>query len=66
MLLPGDGSADFVKYFRMLLATGYRGPAVVEVASVIFRAPGYDPIVTAEKCYRVLSRALAEAENSPA
>jgi sugar phosphate isomerase/epimerase len=61
MLLPGDGTTDYVKYFRLLQSTGYRGAVVVEVSSMLFRVPGYDPIATAEKCHRFLSRAMTEA-----
>lgn len=61
MLLPGDGVMDYAKYFRLLQSTGYRGAVVVEVSSMVFRAPGYEPIAAAEKCYRTLSRAMTEA-----
>lgn len=60
-LLPGEGAVDYVKYFRLLQDTGYRGAVVVEVSSLIFRVPGYDPVATAEKCYPPLARAMREA-----
>ena len=61
MLLPGDGVVDYVKFFRLLQSTGYRGAVVVEVSSMLLHLPGYDPVATAEKCHRTLARAMAEA-----
>jgi inosose dehydratase len=60
-LLPGDGVVDYPRLFRLLSRTGYNGPVVVEVSSMIFRQPGYDPIATAEKCHRFLHRALTDS-----
>jgi len=60
-LLPGEGRVDYVKLFRLMDETGYRGPVVAEVSGMIFRQPGYDPVAAAEHCHRVLARALAES-----
>jgi sugar phosphate isomerase/epimerase len=59
MLLPGDGRTDYRALFRLLRSAGYRGPVVVEVSSMIFNQPGYDPVVAAEKSYVALTKALA-------
>lgn len=64
MLLPGDGVVDYPKLFRLLQTSGYAGPVVAEVSSMVFRQPGYDPVATAEKCYRVLSEAMKAANVS--
>jgi len=58
-LLVGEGRIDYVKYFRVLRELKYTGPILVEVSAQIHRLPGYQPIPTAEKCYAVLSKALA-------
>lgn len=60
-LLPGDGSIDYLAYFRLLARSGYRGPIGVEVSSMLHRAPGYDPVQTANLCYRRLAPRIAEA-----
>lgn len=60
-LLAGEGHVDYVKLFKLIDASGYRGPVVAEVSSMIFKQPGYDPVVAARKCHDVLTRALDEA-----
>lgn len=60
-LLPGEAHFDYPHLFRLVADSGYVGPVVSEVSSMIFRQPGYDPIVTAQKCHEVLARALADA-----
>lgn len=59
-LLPGEGTIDYPRYFRLLDTLNYTGPAIVEVSAQISSRPGYDPVRTAEQCYAVLRRA-AEA-----
>jgi sugar phosphate isomerase/epimerase len=58
MLLPGDGRTNYRTLFRLLRSSGYRGPVVVEVSSMIFNQPGYDPVRAAEKSYAALTAAL--------
>jgi inosose dehydratase len=60
-LLPGDGSTDFARYFRLLRESGYRGALVAEVSSQIFSVPGYEPLAAAERCYRALAGPVAAA-----
>lgn len=65
MVLPGEGGVDYTAFFRMLRRTGYAGPVVAEVSAMVFRQPGYDPLATAEKCYRVLAAALKASAEPP-
>lgn len=56
-LLPGEGTIDYVAYFRLLDQLQYRGSVMVEVSGQIFKQPGYDPIAAAKKCYHHLQAA---------
>lgn len=58
-LLPGEGTIDYVELFRLLKASRYTGPVVVEVSAQISSKPGYDPIASAKKCWPVLRDARA-------
>jgi sugar phosphate isomerase/epimerase len=60
-LLPGDGSTDYVAYFQLLNKLRYRGFVAVEVSSMIFNKPGYDPIAAARLCYQRLAPAYETA-----
>jgi sugar phosphate isomerase/epimerase len=57
-LLPGDGTIDYVAYFRLLKEWNYRGFVSVEVSRMIFDAPGYNPVRTAHLCYERLKPAF--------
>ncbi|EDY19009.1 Xylose isomerase domain protein TIM barrel [Chthoniobacter flavus Ellin428] len=60
-LLPGEGTIDYVTYFKKLQEFGYRGDVVVEVSSMLFKQPGYDPKEAAHKSYTALAAALEKA-----
>ena len=60
-LLPGEGTIDYGVYFRKLQDLGYRGDVVVEVSGMIFKQPGYDPRVAAQKSYTALTSGLEKA-----
>ncbi|MDZ4851045.1 MAG: sugar phosphate isomerase/epimerase family protein [Pirellulaceae bacterium] len=56
-LLPGEGTIDWVKYFRILKELDYTGPILVEVSAHIHRLPNYEPLPSAQSCYDALSKA---------
>jgi len=57
-LLPGEGHTDYAEYFRLLGQFGWSGPVVVEVSSMVFNQPGYNPVAAAKKCFAALSKAI--------
>jgi len=63
-LLPGEGTIDYVAFFKKLQAFGYRGDVVVEVSSMLFKQPSYDPKEAARKSYIALAAALDKARLS--
>jgi sugar phosphate isomerase/epimerase len=56
-LFPGEGSIDWVQYFRIMRELQYVGPILVEVSAHIHKLPAYEPVQSAELCYQALSRA---------
>ena len=56
-LYPGEGTIDWVKYFRIIRELKYAGPILVEVSAHIHRLDHYEPIPAAENCYKSLSEA---------
>ena len=58
-LLPGDGDFDYPEYLREMQAHGYDGFITVEISGMIWNAPGYDPIVAAQRSFDCLATAFA-------
>ncbi|QDV40833.1 Inosose isomerase [Stieleria neptunia] len=54
-LLPGDGETDYRELLTVLKHAGYSGFVNVEVSSHVHRKLDYEPIETAELCYRRLA-----------
>lgn len=59
--LPGDGDTDYRAYLRLLRESGYRGPVVVEVSAQVSGKPGFNPLLSAERCYEKLRPAFEQA-----
>jgi sugar phosphate isomerase/epimerase len=60
-LTPGDGSYDYVTYFRELAAAGYDGFVTTEISLMVQRKPGYDPVGAAWKSFDTMTTAAWEA-----
>lgn len=54
-LLPGDGKTNYGELIEILRQSGYQGFVGVEISSHIHRKPGYEPVPTAQLCYKRLS-----------
>jgi len=64
-LLPGDGTIDYRKYFKLLDANHYSGWMLVEVSRQLQTQPNYDPVVAAKTSYRNLAPLLKAAGLRP-
>ncbi|MBA4019814.1 MAG: hypothetical protein C0483_21830 [Pirellula sp.] len=60
-LLPGQGSTDYVQYFRLLRELKYAGSVTVEVSGQIHQKPGYDGPAAVRQCYESLHAAYVTA-----
>jgi len=60
-LIPGEAEFDWVGYLHAMREHGYTGFITAEVAIMVQRRPGYDPLAAAEQTYRTLARAFEQA-----
>jgi inosose dehydratase len=60
-LLPGDGTTDYLAYFRLLRELDYSGFVNVEVSAHVHRKPGYEPVPATKLCYERLAPLLERA-----
>jgi len=59
-LLPGDGTIDYVAYYRHLLKAGWSGHTVVEISAQLQAKPGYDPVYAAKHSYEKIAPVMAQ------
>ena len=60
--LPGKaGTIDYAKMLRLFYEGGYRGDICVEVSSMVWRKPTFDPIAAMKTCYKNMSQAIQRA-----
>jgi hypothetical protein len=50
-----------VRYFQIIRELNYTGPILVEVSGHIHKLSNYEPIPSAEKCFKALSQARDKA-----
>jgi sugar phosphate isomerase/epimerase len=61
LLLLGQGELDAVAYMRAMHEAGWDGFITLEVSTMVWSKPEYDPIEAARYCYGTLNRAFEEA-----
>ena len=61
LLLLGDGELDSVTYVRAMHEAGWDDFITLEVSTMVWSKPDYDPIAAAEYCYGTLTRAFEQA-----
>ena len=61
LLLLGQGELDSVAYVRAMKAAGWDDFITLEVSTMVWSKPEYDPIAAAEYCYGTLTQAFQEA-----
>jgi len=59
-LLPGDGTIDYVAYYRHLLKAGWSGHTVVEISAQLQAKPDYDPVYAAKHSYEKIAPVMAK------
>lgn len=57
-LLPGEGRTDYARYAKLVAASKYRGPVVVEVSAQVSNKPSYDAVAAAKSSYAALAAAF--------
>jgi inosose dehydratase len=61
-LPPGESHTfDYARLLRLFYAGGYRGDVCCEVSAMVSKKPGYDPVATAQSCYRNMAAAFSQA-----
>ena len=60
-LLPGEGTTDYVQYYKAMARAGAFGFITLEITAMIFNVEGYDPWYSAEYSFNSLNVALEQA-----
>jgi sugar phosphate isomerase/epimerase len=60
-LLPGDGTVDYMDYYRRLLKFGYTGFTICWVGEAFLTKPNYDAIAAAKHCYANIAPVMEKA-----
>ena len=61
LLVPGEGTCDYVTILKVLDRVGYDGFVDVEISFMVQHRPGYDPLAVAAQSYAVLAPAFEAA-----
>jgi sugar phosphate isomerase/epimerase len=61
LVLPGKGQLDLVEYLTAMKQYGWQDLITLEISTMVWREPEYDPWAAAKHCWEVMQTAAAKA-----